>query len=35
VRGQSAFMTIKYKGTDRNPMKSITIFYTPSMQSTP
>ena len=35
VRGQSAFLVLKYKGTDRNPMKSVTIFYTPSMQSTP
>lgn len=35
IRGQSAFMTITYNGTDRNPMKSVTIFYTPSQQSTP
>ena len=35
IRGQSAFMTIAYKGTDLNPMKSITVYYTPSMQSTP
>lgn len=35
VRGQSAFMTVVYNGTDRNPMKSITVYYTPSMQSNP
>lgn len=35
IRGQSAFMTIAYNGTDRNPMKSVTIYYTPSMQSAP
>lgn len=33
VRGQSAFMSIVYNGTDRNPMKSVTVYYTPSMQS--
>ncbi len=33
VRGQSAFLVLTYNGTDRNPLKSITIFYTPSMLS--
>jgi len=35
IRSQSAFFVITYNGTDRNPMKSITIFYTPSMNSNP
>lgn len=35
IRGQSAFLTLKYNGTDINPMKSVTIFYQPSMISTP
>jgi hypothetical protein len=35
IRGQSAFMVITYNGTDKNVMKSITVFYTPSMNSNP
>lgn len=35
VRGQSAFLVITYNGTDKNVMKSITVFYTPSMNSSP
>lgn len=35
TRGQSAFLKINYKGTDQNPMKSITVFFRPSMNSTP
>lgn len=35
VRGQSAYMKLTYNGTDRNAMKSITIFFRPSPQSTP
>lgn len=33
IRGQSAFMVITYNGTDKNVLKSITVFYTPSMNS--
>lgn len=35
VRGQSAYLTIAYVGTDRNPMKSITVLYEPSLLSYP
>jgi len=35
IRSQSAFFVITYNGTDRNAMKSVTIFYTPSMNSNP
>lgn len=35
IRGQSAFLVITYNGTDKNVMKSITVFYTPSMNSSP
>jgi len=35
IRSQSAFFVITYNGTDRNPMKSITVFYTVSMNSNP
>ena len=35
TRGQSAFLKINYNGTDQNPMKSITVFFRPSMNSTP
>jgi hypothetical protein len=35
VRGQSAFLVITYNGTDKNVMKSITVFYTPSLNSSP
>lgn len=35
IRGQSAFLVITYNGTDKNVMKSITIFYSPSMNSSP
>lgn len=35
VRGQSAYLTVTYNGTDRNPMKAVTIGYIPSMISYP
>lgn len=35
TRGQSAFLVITYNGTDKNPMKSITTFFRPSLNSTP
>lgn len=35
IRGQSAFLVITYNGTDKNVMKSITVFYTPSLNSSP
>jgi hypothetical protein len=35
IRSQSAFFVITNNSTSRNPMKSITIFYTPSMASNP
>lgn len=35
VRGQSAYFKITYNGTDRNPMKSITVGYRPSMNTIP
>jgi len=35
IRSQSAFFVITNNSTSRNPLKSITIFYTPSMASNP
>jgi hypothetical protein len=35
VRGQSAFFSLLYNGTDRGSMKSITIGYRPSMLTNP
>ncbi len=35
TRGQSAYISITYNGTDRNPMKSISVFYRPSLNTTP
>ena len=35
TRGQSAFFVITYNGTDRNQMKSISVFFRPSLNSTP
>lgn len=35
TRGQSAFLAIGYNGTDRGKMKSITVFYRPSLNTTP
>lgn len=35
TRGQSAFLVITYNGTDKNIMKSISVFFRPSLNSTP
>lgn len=35
TRGQSAFLAITYNGTVKNPMKSITVFFRPNLNSTP
>lgn len=33
TRGQSAFLSITYNGTDANPMKSISVFFRPSLNT--
>jgi hypothetical protein len=33
TRGQSAFLVITYNGTDKNPMKSISLFFRPSLNT--
>ncbi len=35
TRGQSAFLSISYNGTDRNQMKSISVFFRPSLNTSP
>ena len=35
TRGQSAYFTIVYNGNDMNIMKSITVFYRPSLNTSP
>lgn len=35
TRGQSAYLTLVYNGTDKNVMKSISVFFRPSLNTSP